>query len=250
MRFFFFLLIILFNFQTNAKQSINIAVASNFIEPMKEIKRLFEEENLVELIIVKGSSSHLYAQIINRAPLDIFLSADQKTPKLLDENFIIPKTQFTYAIGKLVFWTSNQVSVQENFLNFFKKNKINILAIANPKFSPYGKASKEVLKNINVWEKLQKKIVLANNINQVVSFLYSRNADSGFISFSDKKKFQTRINKGLFLDIPEKLFTNIKQDAVLLSMGRKKKFSKIFLRFLRTTRVKSIIKEYGYKIEN
>ena len=249
MRLIFIFLLLLFHFQAESRQKLNVAVASNFYEPIKTIKKLFEKKNQVELIIVKGSTSHLYAQIVNGAPIDVFLSADQKTPKKLHKNLIIPKTQFTYAVGKIVFWTNNTNSKEVDLKKILTKNKINVIALANPKFSPYGEASFKVLKKIGVFSKLQNKIVLANNINQVASFLYSGNADGGFISFSDRKKFKST-NKGVFVDIPEKLCEGLKQDAVLLYRGKKNIYSEIFFQFLKSSEVKKTIKSFGYKTEN
>ncbi len=235
------------NFQANSKETLKIAVASNFIEPIKEIKKKFEQKNKITLIIVKGSTSQLFSQIINHAPVEIFLSADQITPSKLPKSFIVKNTQFTYAIGKLVFWTNLKKSQGLNAINFFKAVKINKLAIANPKFSPYGKGSKEFLKNINVWKYLNKNIVYANNINQVVSFLYSGNVKNGFISFSDKIKLEHK-KKGTFLDVPVSLYPIIKQDVILLAKGKNNEYSKKFLNFLKSKEIKNVIKSFGYGI--
>ena len=83
MRIVLFLVILSINFSSFAKESLNIAVASNFYGPIKLIQKQFERQNKVNLIIIKGSTAQLYTQIINRAPVDIFLSADQITPKKL-----------------------------------------------------------------------------------------------------------------------------------------------------------------------
>ncbi len=119
----FFYLFILFNFQALANESLNLGVASNFFEPIKIIKEKFEKKNEVKLKIVSGSSSQIYAQIVNGAPLDIFLSADQKTPKKLDKKLAVTDSQFTYAIGNLIFWTSKKNIQTYNAGIYLKKKK-------------------------------------------------------------------------------------------------------------------------------
>ena len=249
MKVFFFFFLLILNFKTFADGFLNIGVASNFYEPIKIIKKKFEENNRVKLKIISGSSSQLYAQIVNGAPLDIFLSADQKTPQKLDKKFIVTNSQFTYAIGDLTFWTSLKNIEEKNASLFFKKNEINILAIANPRFSPYGQASKEFLVNIGVWSKYKNKLVLANNIKQVVSFLYSGNAKNGFISSSDKIKFKNN-NNVKFLDVSQSMFSQINQDVILLNRGKNNEYSEKFLSFLRSGKIKKVIKSFGYKIKN
>ncbi len=90
-------------------------------------------------------------------------------------------------------------------------------------------------------------MVLANNINQVVSFLYSGNAKNGFISSSDKIKFKNN-KRGSFLKVPQSMYTNIKQDVILLSRGEKNDYSKKFLKFLKSKEIIQLIKSFGYKV--
>ena len=247
MIYFFLIFFIVFNFDVYAKQSLSLAVASNFVEPLKLIKTKFEKKNNIKLTIVKGSTSQLYSQIINNAPIEIFLSADQFTPKKLPKKFVTNKAQFTYAIGRLVLWTNFNKKKYKNARTFLRGIKINKLVIANPKVSPYGKASKDFLKNINVWDDINTKLVYANNINQVVSFLYSGNIKTGLISYSDKSKLR-ELKKGVFLEVSETFYPEIKQDVILLAKGKENHFSKIFLKFLRTSEIKQVIRSFGYKV--
>ena len=247
MRVLFFLFVLSISYDSFAKETLNIAVASNFYEPIKLIKKKFEKKNEVNVKVIKGSTAQLYAQIINRAPVDIFLSADQITPRKIDRNLVVQNSQFTYAIGKLVFWTSLKYDKTKSSKIFLESKKIKILSIANPSISPYGKASKEFLKNLGIWKRYKNKLVLANNINQVVSFLYSGNADSGLISFSDKIKLKKLYN-GSFLDVPENFYGPLKQDAILLKRSQNSVFAKKFIFFLKSAEIKTIIKSFGYKV--
>ena len=54
MRIVLFLVILSINFSSFAKESLNIAVASNFYEPIKLIQKQFERKNKVNLTIIKG----------------------------------------------------------------------------------------------------------------------------------------------------------------------------------------------------
>lgn len=248
MRIVLFLVILSINFSSFAKESLNIAVASNFHDPIKLIQKQFERKNKVNLIIIKGSTAQLYTQIINRAPVDIFLSADQITPKKINRSLVVQNSQFTYATGKLVLWTSLIWNKKNNSKLFLESEKTKILSIANPNVSPYGKASKEYLKNIGVWKKYKNKVALANNINQVVSFLYSGSADSGLIAYSDKIKLN-KIYNGTFLDVPKNLYKPLKQDAILLKRSMNNAFAKKFIFFLKSKEIKMIIRSFGYIVD-
>ena len=136
--------------------------------------------------------------------------------------------------------------------NFEKANKnakrlSNKIVIANPKFSPYGRASKEVLESLGVFSLFENKRILASNINQVSSFIYSGNVDLGIISNSDKLKLK-KYELGYFKEIPQNLYTQIKQDAVLLENAKRNHKAKLFFSFLKSNDAKKIIRSFGYRI--
>ena len=84
-------------------ESLKAAVAANFIEPFNEIAAVFEKETNVKVDATFSSSGNLYAQIINGAPYDLFLSADEERPAALFQKGIATKP-FVYAVGRVVLW--------------------------------------------------------------------------------------------------------------------------------------------------
>ena len=84
-----------------------VAVASNFTRPMTEIATEFEKETGHTAKLSFSSSSKFVSQIENGAPFDVFLSADESSPLRLEKDgFAVSGSTHTYAIGKLVLWSS------------------------------------------------------------------------------------------------------------------------------------------------
>jgi molybdate transport system substrate-binding protein len=163
-----------------------IGVASNFIVPMNYIKRNFENTHQGKIFISSGSSGSLYSQIINGAPLDIFLSGDQKLPKKLEKNSKgIKGTRFTYAIGKIQLFTTNSVFFNKKFPDILDSNKVKYIGIGNPLNVPYGMAAKEVLQSLRIYKKISSKLILSKNVNQVFLMSYFGNLDLAFVAKSD-----------------------------------------------------------------
>ena len=142
-------------------------------------------------------------------------------------------------------------NLPSNFEEAIKNAKrlSNKIVIANPKFSPYGRASKQVLESLGILSLFENKIILASNINQVSSFIYSGNVDLGIISNSDKLKLK-KYELGYFKEIPQNLYTQIKQDAILLKNSKKNQKAKLFFNFLKSNDAKKIIQSFGYRITN
>ena len=223
---------------------INVGVASNFLIPINFIKKTFENENNIKVFLSSGSSGGLYSQIMNGAPLDIFLSANQELPKKLENTTKgIKGTRFTYAIGKLLLFTTNKDLYNLTFPNIILSKKIKYIGLGNPKYVPYGMAAKEVLKSLNIFDVLDSKLVLSKNVNQVFLMNYFGNLDIGFIAKSD---FIIKNKKGKVWDIPQNLYSPIKQDAILLKNGEKKPKARMFLKFLSSKRVKDKLINFGY----
>ncbi len=225
-------------------EDVYIGVASNFLTPIKLLKKKFESINDGQIFISSGSSGSLYSQIIKGAPLDIFLSADQDLPQKLEKTSkAILGTRFTYATGQLVLYSTKQFLFSQSFPQFLTSNKINYIGIGKPGYVPYGRAAKEVLKSLNIFKKMSSKLVFNKSVNQVFLMNYFGNLDIGFISKAD---FLSNNKKGKIWEIPKNLYSPIKQDAILLKNGEQKNNAILFLKFLSSERTKENLKKFGY----
>jgi molybdate transport system substrate-binding protein len=226
-----------------------VAVASNFTKPMTEIAAEFEKATGHSAKLSFGSSGKFVSQFENGAPFDVFLSADDKsTAKLQQGGFTVEKTDFTYALGKLVLWsaTANYVDEKGGILN---KGGFQHLSLADPTLAPYGAAAVDVLKSQNVLEKLQPLFVLGENISQAYQFISTGNAELGFVALSQVSE-NGKISSGSAWIVPQNLYAPMKQNAVLLKTGENNPAAKALLDYLKTAPAKAIIQKYGYDLPN
>jgi molybdate transport system substrate-binding protein len=209
---------------------------------MTELAAVFEKTTGHSAKLSFGSSGKFVTQIENGAPFEVFLAADVKSPaKLQHDGFTVEKSNFTYAIGKLVLWsaTANLVDDKGEILN---KGGFKHLALADPKLAPYGEAAVEVLKNQKVFDKLQALFVQGENIAQTYEFVSTGNAELGFVALSQVIDSPT----GSLWKIPENLYSPLRQDAVLLKKGADNPAASALLQFLKSSEAKAIIAKYGY----
>jgi len=227
---------------------IKVAVASNFYPAMKEIVLQFESNQFQssenhKIVLISGSSGKHFAQIINGAPFDIFFSADKDRPTLLEKKGISESgSRFTYALGRLVLWSSLDGFVEKDERLY--NHDLRFLAIANPKIAPYGVAAREALISINLWEEVQSKLIRGENIAQTFQFVNSGNAELGFISYSQLRNPNYPL-VGSFWEVPQSLYKPIEQQVVLL---KKSLLAKDFLSFIGSDESLNIISKYGYDL--
>ena len=223
--------------------SVHVAVAANFTDAAKEIASAFKSRTGHDAILSFGSSGQFYSQITLSAPFEVFLSADELRPAMLEKDgLIVANSRFTYATGKLVLWSADPLLVRgEDTLRagaFFR------IAVANPAAAPYGTAAIETLKALKVYDTLAPKIVQGNSIAQTFQFVDTRNAELGFVALA---QVIARPGGSRWL-VPQSLYTEIRQDAALLSRGAANPAAVAFMAFLRGPEARKLIEKYGYEV--
>jgi molybdate transport system substrate-binding protein len=222
---------------------VKVAVAANFTEAMRAIARDFEQAAGHRVLISFGSTGKLYTQIINGAPFEVFLAADQQRPERLVQ---AGKAwdRFTYASGRLVLWSADAGTVDPDG-RVLGSGAFDRLAVANPRTAPYGSAAMQVLDRLGLSTGLRGKLVRGESIGQTYQFVASGAARLGFVALA-----QVTPNPGgsRWL-VPRELYTPIRQDAVLLEAGRDRPAARALMDFLRGPAARSVIERFGYSLD-
>jgi molybdate transport system substrate-binding protein len=226
-----------------------VAVAANFAGAVEAIGGAFAKDTGHTIQVTTGATGKLYAQIGEGAPFAVLLSADAKTPaKLEEEGKAVAGTRFTYAVGKLSLWSADPGRVGADPKAALIASDTLHVAIANPDLAPYGVAAREALTALGLWETIQPKIVMGENIGQTFSMVDSGAAQMGFVATSAVQA-PGKEPKGSRYDVPQELFKPIRQDAVLLKAGEGNAAAIAFLDYLKGDKAKGIIASFGYGTE-
>ncbi len=226
---------------------VQVAVAANFTAPIKEIAAEFEKDTGHKVAIAFGATGKFYAQIVNGAPFEVFLAADDSTPaKLEGEGAIVAGSRFTYAIGKLVLW-----SAKENFVDdqgaVLNNPAIRHLSVANPKTAPYGAAAMATLTQLGLADAYRGRMVQGENITQTHQFVATGNAELGFVALSQVYK-DGRLTSGSGWVVPAAFHQPIRQDAVILARGRDNPAAAALVDYLKGPKAAAVIRSYGYDL--
>jgi molybdate transport system substrate-binding protein len=231
---------------------VTVAVAANFTAPMQKIAQAFEQDTGHKAQLAFGATGKFYAQIKNSAPFAVLLAADDETPARLDkEGFAVAGTRFTYATGRLALWSKhpNLVDDKGDVLRSPNLDKLGIrkIAIADPKLAPYGAAAMEVIQHLGVQANVVPKLVQGESIGQAYQFVSTENAQLGFVALS-QISVDGRITQGSAWVVPQNMHTPLKQDAVLLNIGKDNAAAIALLKYLQADKTKAIMRQYGYAL--
>jgi len=163
---------------------VNVYAAASLTDVMKEIASAYEKESGDKILFNFGASSLLARQIIERAPADMFLSADEaKMDELEQAGLIATETRRDLLSNLLVIvapYDSNLVIASPEEL-VTKSQKI---AVADPRAVPAGIYTKEYLTRLGLWQKLEPKIVPTENVRAALAAAESLAVDSAACSGS------------------------------------------------------------------
>ena len=225
-------------------EEARVAVAANFTAAAEAIAAEFLALSGHALVLSFGSSGQLYAQIVQGAPYDVFLSADAERPAMaLAEGYGVEGSRFTYARGRLVLWSADPALVTGP--DTLEAGGFDRLAIANPQTAPYGAAAVEAMRRLGVYGAMRDRIVAGNSVAQTHQFVQTGNAALGFVALAQVAGH----GEGSRWIVPETLHAPIRQDAVLLREGAENPAARAFLDFLRGPQARAIIEAFGYGLE-
>ncbi|NVJ61648.1 MAG: molybdate ABC transporter substrate-binding protein [Gammaproteobacteria bacterium] len=226
-------------------KTLKVAVAANFYPTLKIIAKEFKQETKHDLILSPASSGKHFAQIVNGASFDVFLSADKEMPqKLIQLGKAVESSRMTYAIGQLAL--AGQCQLTQELELCLKENKFQTLALANSEFAPYGKAALEVLRFLGIEESSKGKWRVGLNVNQAFQYVKTQNVELGLVALSLVK--QAKLNERNYRIVPYDYYFPIYQDAIILEKSNNKQLAKLFLEFLKQDRIKLIINNSGYRL--
>ena len=226
---------------------VQVAVAANFAEPIKAIAAVLKKTTGHQLQITLGSTGKLYAQIKNGAPFDLLLAADSRTPEALEkEGYAVAGSRFTYAKGQLVLWSANASTVDARG-DVLKSPNLRKVAYAAPKLAPYGAAAAEAMDKLGLTASLTPKLVQGESIGQTFSFVFTGNAEVGFVAMSQVLE-GGRLKSGSMWVVPKALYSPIRQDAVILKRAADNDAALALMALLKSAAIKDLIRSYGYDV--
>jgi molybdate transport system substrate-binding protein len=224
-----------------------VAAASDLAYCIDDLASAFRREvPQAELKFSTGASGNFFAQIRNGAPFDVFLSADMDYPRELARlGEADAATLAPYAIGRIALWSGDGSIDVTQGLGVLLEARVKRVAIANPATAPYGRAARAALEHAGLWEAVQPKLVIGENIAQTAQFVQSGNAQLGFVSLASLRSPKLA-GSGRYYLVPEAGLAPIEQGAIVTQRGKATPLAARFVRFLGSPAARAILEKNGF----
>lgn len=244
-KFFRLLFILLLSTQAQAEDIVLTAVASNFVHVMQQLD--LKNTDSANIRLSFGSSGNFSRQIIQGAPFDIFISANEEYIRQISRRDIAIAELAVFAEGQLSIYipTNSRLFKQTSLHQLLKSvqaGEFTRLAIPNPEHAPYGIAAKQALSRAGVWAIKTDRLILAENAAQTMQYCTTNNVDACIVPSSFM--YATNIDKkGKHFPIPNDWHKPIKQYIALLDDN---KTSREVFQTLLSTQTKAMLTKFGY----
>lgn len=231
--------------------TITVAAAADLQFALQEIVAEFTKENpRMQVNTTFGSSGNFFSQLSQRAPFDMFLSADQEYPRgLVQLGFAKNSDVFTYAYGQVALWTRHdtKIALDDLGLQSLKDPAVRRIALANPKHAPYGRAAQAILKHAGLQNPLRVFLVYGENVAQAAQFAASGNAEIGIIALSLALAPAMR-EAGHYWQVPAHLHPTLQQTGVILANTQQRAECLLLRAFLLGPKGQEILQRHGFRL--
>ncbi|MDW5266904.1 MULTISPECIES: molybdate ABC transporter substrate-binding protein [Acidobacteriaceae] len=226
------------------QKELHIAAAADLQPVMPVLAEAYEHATGIKLVVSYGSSATLTTQILNGAPMDIFLAADFIFPeKIVAAGLSDMKAPTAYAKGALVLWARKDSPLQPISMDKLTDPRVTRIAIANEDHAPYGRAAVAALKKLNIYDKVSSHLVVAENIAQTAQFVESGNAQLGLISLTTASTAHFK-EIGTYVLVPT-VYPEMRQCAVVMAKSEHRAEAHAFLDWLLTPAVQGNMSKLG-----
>lgn len=223
-----------------------VAAASDLKFALTEIAARFEADTGRKVQLSFGSSGNFARQIRQGAPFELFMSADEGFVLELADAGLTRDRGALYAVGRIVLYAPKDSTIGlDADLKGLREawRAIRKFAIANPEHAPYGRAAQQALQALALWDFVQPKLVLGENIAQTAQFVTTGNAQAGIIALSLALAPELQ-RQGRHVLLPETLHDPLRQRMVLTR--RAGETAAQFYAYLREPPARAILKRYGF----
>jgi molybdate transport system substrate-binding protein len=227
-----------------ARREVTVAAAANLAEVFQVLGPQFEAASGIHPVFSFASTAQLASQIENSAPYDVYAAADvEHVAQLEKKGLLLQGSRAVYATGILALWIPPGSAAKIEDPAGLVQPQVKVIVLAKPELAPYGQAARETLRNLGIWDRVQAKVVYADNISTAKQYGSSGNADAVFTAYSLVLK-----EKGKVIEVKEQLHAPIDQALGIIAATKHPGEAREFVTFLLTGGGRQILGNSGYRL--
>ena len=233
-----------------AETAPRVAAAADLKFALDAVVTRFRADTGKDVSVTYGSSGNFARQLQQDAPFEIFLSADEGFVFKLADAGRTQDRGTLYAEGRIVLFAplGSPLKPDPAFADLkaaLDDGRIQKFAIANPEHAPYGRAAEQALAHQGLWDAAKPRLVLGENVAQVVQFATGGSAQGGIFAYS--LALSPEVGKlGTYALVPVEWHQPLRQRMVL--MANAGETAKAFYGYMQTPPARAVLKNFGFAL--
>jgi len=229
-----------------ATTELTVSAAASLTNAFTEIAQNYEvKHSNTKVILNFASSGSLLQQIANGAPVDIFASADQLTMnKAKKQDLIVANSETDFISNTLVLIAPITSNLKLDNLTDLLQTEIKHIAIGNPAHTPAGTYIKAQLERIELWDKLEHKLINVQNVRQALDYVAKGETEAGFVFASDAMRMLDKVKIAFRIYVNEPIYYPI----AITKTSTQQDLAQDFIDYVMSNEGQEILVKYGFEI--
>jgi molybdate transport system substrate-binding protein len=227
-------------------QELTVSAAISLKNAFEDIGKTFEAKQGTKVRFNFGSSGDLMRQIEGGAPVDIFASASQKDMEsLVQKKLVAPKSRVDFAANTMVLIAPADAKATIRSFEDLKTGNIKKIAVGNPKTVPAGRYAEEVFTYYKILDPIKHKLILAENVRQVLDYVARGEVDAGVVYSTDAMTRAKEIR--IVVTAPGASHPPAVYPIGVIRGSKNEAAAKAFISLVLSPEGQRILKKYGFK---
>ena len=226
---------------------LNVSCAASVTDALTAINNLYMEQNKnIKIAVNFAASGTLQKQIEQGAPADVFISAAAKQMNALqDSGLILDETRRDLLNNRVVLVVPADSTLDITDFMDLLNDDVKQVAIGDPEFVPAGTYGKQALELLEIYDKVQAKLILGSDVRQVLAYVESGNVDAGLV-YSTDAAITTSVK--MVADAPNEVNSKIVYPVAVVKASQKVDPAKAYIGFLFGPDARAIFEKYGFAV--
>ena len=230
--------------QAGTARPLTVSAAVSLTEVMQAVGSAYEAAGHGRIVFNFASSNVLARQIVNGAPVDVFISADEAQLDVVRRAGLVSDANIVPLLGnRLAVVVRSPPRAALTASGALSTPEVRRVAIGNPDAVPAGVYARQYLERVGLWTGLQPKLLLAGSVRAALAAVQSGAADAGIVYVTDARSSR-EIHVVAVIDGPDA--PRIVYPAAALASSPRTAEAAAFLTFLQTAATRRIYVEHGF----
>ncbi len=222
-----------------------VSAAASLTNAFKEVAQAYEKEHAGTKVVLNfGASDVLLQQIVKGAPADVFASADQKAmDKAVEEKAVKADSRVDFASNQIVLIVPTDSKLDIAALKDLTRDDVKRIAYGNPASVPVGRYTQGALQAAGLWDAVQAKSVLAQNVRQSLDYVSRGEVDAGFVFATDAAVMPDKVK--VAVRVPSQ--TPVTYPIAVTARDAAAKEARRFVAYVLSPAGQEILSRYGFQ---